>query len=157
MTETPNICGSDLLRLVPAAFFVAGKTVPFCADTMGLHRVENSSHTNPAVSLHLYSPPFQTCQSFDQRTGRARAVRMTFWSEYGRRTLPAVANANASATSTTAAAAAAEPRKPAVSRAYLLTFYLRLCDGHNCTIRLRFDWRCSTARATTYRRSLRRR
>jgi len=53
---------------------------------MGLHRVENASHTGPAVSLHLYSPPFKTCQSFDQRTGKARTVRMTFWSENGRRT-----------------------------------------------------------------------
>jgi len=53
---------------------------------MGLHRVENVSHTNPAVSLHLYSPPFQLCQSFDQRTGKARTVRLSYWSQYGRRT-----------------------------------------------------------------------
>jgi len=57
-----------------------------CVDSMGLHRVENASHSGPAVSLHLYSPPFKTCQTFDQRTGTARTVRMTFWSEYGRRT-----------------------------------------------------------------------
>ena len=57
-----------------------------CVDSMGLHRVENASHTSPAVSLHLYSPPFQSCQSFDQRTGMARTVKMTFWSKHGLRT-----------------------------------------------------------------------
>ena len=53
---------------------------------MGLHRVENASHSSPAVSLHLYSPPFSTCRTFDQRTGMARTVRVMFWSEHGRRT-----------------------------------------------------------------------
>ncbi|XP_039522160.1 cysteine dioxygenase type 1 [Pimephales promelas] len=55
-------------------------------DSIGLHRVENVSHTESAVSLHLYSPPFQTCQTFDQRTGHRNGVRMTFWSRYGERT-----------------------------------------------------------------------
>ncbi|KAM7391382.1 hypothetical protein PAMP_022077 [Pampus punctatissimus] len=55
-------------------------------DSIGLHRVENGSHTECAVSLHLYSPPFQTCQTFDQRTGHRNTVKMTFWSQYGERT-----------------------------------------------------------------------
>ncbi|XP_067270721.1 cysteine dioxygenase type 1 [Pseudorasbora parva] len=55
-------------------------------DSIGLHRVENVSHTEAAVSLHLYSPPFQTCQTFDQRTGHRNTVKMTFWSKYGERT-----------------------------------------------------------------------
>ncbi|XP_062310334.1 cysteine dioxygenase type 1 [Osmerus eperlanus] len=55
-------------------------------DSMGLHRVENSSHTDCAASLHLYSPPFQHCQTFDQRTGHKNVVKMTFWSKYGERT-----------------------------------------------------------------------
>ena len=38
-------------------------------DSIGLHRVENPSHTDRAVSLHLYSPPIVMCQAFDQRTG----------------------------------------------------------------------------------------
>ncbi|XP_040199728.1 cysteine dioxygenase type 1 [Rana temporaria] len=52
-------------------------------DSMGLHRVENPSHTESAVSLHLYSPPFNHCQTFDQRTGHKNTVKMTFWSKYG--------------------------------------------------------------------------
>ncbi|XP_018952807.1 cysteine dioxygenase type 1 [Cyprinus carpio] len=55
-------------------------------DSLGLHRVENVSHTETAVSLHLYSPPFQTCQTFDQRTGHRNTVKMTFWSRFGERT-----------------------------------------------------------------------
>ncbi|XP_065126394.1 cysteine dioxygenase type 1 [Paramisgurnus dabryanus] len=55
-------------------------------DSIGLHRVENVSHTECAVSLHLYSPPFQTCQTFDQRTGHKNTVKMTFWSKFGERT-----------------------------------------------------------------------
>uniref|UniRef100_A0A9J8ADT1 Cysteine dioxygenase n=1 Tax=Cyprinus carpio carpio TaxID=630221 RepID=A0A9J8ADT1_CYPCA len=56
------------------------------SDSLGLHRVENVSHTETAVSLHLYSPPFQTCQTFDQRTGHRNTVKMTFWSRFGERT-----------------------------------------------------------------------
>ncbi|XP_010875368.1 LOW QUALITY PROTEIN: cysteine dioxygenase type 1 [Esox lucius] len=55
-------------------------------DSMGLHRVENPSHTEGSVSLHLYSPPFDFCQTFDQRTGHKNTVKMTFWSKFGERT-----------------------------------------------------------------------
>ena len=34
----------------------------YMSDELGLHRVENPSHSNSAVSLHLYSPPFKSCQ-----------------------------------------------------------------------------------------------
>lgn len=55
-------------------------------DSLGLHRVENDSHTEGSVSLHLYSPPFDTCQTFDERTGHKNTVKMTFWSKFGERT-----------------------------------------------------------------------
>ncbi|ELW48406.1 Cysteine dioxygenase type 1 [Tupaia chinensis] len=55
-------------------------------DSIGLHRVENISHTEPAVSLHLYSPPFDSCHTFDQRTGHKNKVTMTFHSKFGTRT-----------------------------------------------------------------------
>ncbi|KAG8593957.1 hypothetical protein GDO81_001007, partial [Engystomops pustulosus] len=55
-------------------------------DSIGLHRVENPSHTETAVSLHLYSPPFDHCNTFDQRTGHKNKVKMTFWSKFGERT-----------------------------------------------------------------------
>jgi len=55
-------------------------------DSIGLHRVENNSHSNKAVTLHLYSPPFEECSVFDQRTGKRTTAQMTFWSKYGKRT-----------------------------------------------------------------------
>ncbi|XP_034727667.1 cysteine dioxygenase type 1 isoform X1 [Etheostoma cragini] len=60
--------------------------VAYINDSIGLHRVENGSHTECAASLHLYSPPFQSCQTFDQRTGHRNTVKMTFWSKKGERT-----------------------------------------------------------------------
>ncbi|XP_069784885.1 cysteine dioxygenase type 1-like isoform X2 [Narcine bancroftii] len=55
-------------------------------DKIGLHRVENESHTEPAISLHLYSPPFDSCHCFDERTGYKTKVKLTFWSRFGERT-----------------------------------------------------------------------
>lgn len=50
---------------------------------MGLHRVENSSHTDKAVSLHLYCPPFDECSTFNQHTGHETLAKSTFWSIHG--------------------------------------------------------------------------
>ncbi|XP_077994107.1 cysteine dioxygenase type 1-like [Glandiceps talaboti] len=60
--------------------------VAYICDAYGLHRVENTSHVESAVSLHLYSPPFDMCECFDQRTGRKQSVKVTFWSKNGERT-----------------------------------------------------------------------
>jgi len=60
--------------------------VAYIHDTIGLHRIENNSHSQPAVSLHLYSPPFEMCKSFDERTGKSTDCQVIFWSEYGERT-----------------------------------------------------------------------
>ncbi|XP_037091519.1 cysteine dioxygenase type 1-like [Pollicipes pollicipes] len=59
--------------------------VCYINDSLGLHRVENPSHSERAVSLHVYVPPFHTCQAFDERTGRRQQCRVTFWSKYGKR------------------------------------------------------------------------
>ena len=58
-------------------------------DSIGLHRVKNPSLTEGAVSLHLYSPPFQTCQTFDDDTGNKKTVQMAFHSEKGKRCISA--------------------------------------------------------------------
>ncbi|RWS30589.1 cysteine dioxygenase type 1-like protein [Leptotrombidium deliense] len=60
--------------------------VTYINDSLGLHRVENKSHTQPAVSLHLYIPAFDSCRSFDQRTGHSNKVTFTFHSKLGKRT-----------------------------------------------------------------------
>uniref|UniRef100_A0A914V5B6 Cysteine dioxygenase n=1 Tax=Plectus sambesii TaxID=2011161 RepID=A0A914V5B6_9BILA len=57
--------------------------VTYMNDTIGLHRMENPSHTEGTVSLHLYIPAFDHCQMFDARTGRRSTCQVTFWSEFG--------------------------------------------------------------------------
>lgn len=59
--------------------------VCYINDTLGLHRVENPSHTDSAVSLHLYCPPFNTCSIFNKKTGTQTKCQVTFWSKYGKR------------------------------------------------------------------------
>ncbi|XP_071452197.1 cysteine dioxygenase type 1 isoform X2 [Hetaerina americana] len=60
--------------------------VCYINDSLGLHRVENPSHTEAAVSLHLYCPPFDACSVFNQQTGRKSVAKVTFWSKYGEKT-----------------------------------------------------------------------
>lgn len=52
-------------------------------DTLGLHRVENPSHSDSAVSLHLYCPPFNSCSIFNKTTGKRTSANVTFWSKFG--------------------------------------------------------------------------
>lgn len=59
--------------------------VCYINDSLGLHRVENPSHTDVAVSLHLYCPPFDTCSIFNKQTGKQTKCKVTFWSKYGKR------------------------------------------------------------------------
>ncbi|XP_054167209.1 cysteine dioxygenase type 1-like [Oppia nitens] len=66
--------------------------VAYINDSIGLHRVENRSHTGPAVSMHLYIPPYSKCQTFDERTGSRNISRVTFYSKYGARTPYRVTN-----------------------------------------------------------------
>lgn len=42
-------------------------------DNIGLHRVENCSNTDVAVSLHLYCPPFDSCSIFNKAGKRSEA------------------------------------------------------------------------------------
>lgn len=59
--------------------------VCYINDALGLHRMENPSHVDGAVSLHLYCPPFDSCRVFDSRTGKPTNVPVTFWSMYGKK------------------------------------------------------------------------
>jgi len=58
----------------------------YMSDELGLHRMENKSHTNRTVTLHLYIPPFEACRTFDEQTAKTNTVKMTYWSEFGERT-----------------------------------------------------------------------
>lgn len=57
--------------------------VCYINDNIALHRVENPSHTDGAVSLHLYCPPFQSCSVFQKNSGKRIECPVTFWSKFG--------------------------------------------------------------------------
>ncbi|KAI8141872.1 RmlC-like cupin domain-containing protein [Fennellomyces sp. T-0311] len=60
--------------------------VTYIHDKIGLHRISNPSKEGGAVSLHLYTPPYQVCKTFEEHTGRARTGgRCTFYSVGGTR------------------------------------------------------------------------
>jgi cysteine dioxygenase len=60
--------------------------VAYINDSIGLHRVENPSHTDTAITLHLYVPPYDHCDIFDERTGRTNEAYVTFYSIGGQLT-----------------------------------------------------------------------
>ncbi|KHJ97115.1 cysteine dioxygenase type I [Oesophagostomum dentatum] len=57
--------------------------VSYMNDKLGLHRMENPSHSDGAVSLHLYIPAYSTCNAFDERTGKKTKCQVTFYTKYG--------------------------------------------------------------------------
>ena len=83
-SETNFDEGSELKAISKTTFKC--DQVAYINDTIGLHRVENPSHVEPAVSLHLYAPPINKCHVYDQRTGKSTLVSCTFFSESGVRT-----------------------------------------------------------------------
>ncbi|PAV90836.1 hypothetical protein WR25_06273 [Diploscapter pachys] len=58
--------------------------VSYMSDELGLHRMENPSHSDGAVSLHLYIPPYDHCNAFCERTGHKTECQVTFHSKYGK-------------------------------------------------------------------------
>jgi len=76
---------SEGMKKKSARILTQGK-VAYINDSIGLHRVENPSGSCRAVSLHVYSPPFDECQSFDERSGKTNKVKVTFYSKFGERT-----------------------------------------------------------------------
>lgn len=55
-------------------------------DSIGYHKVENPSLTQPAITLHLYCPPFAKCRIWMDPTRKPSVSMMTFHSQYGRLT-----------------------------------------------------------------------
>ncbi|KAK9765509.1 hypothetical protein K7432_006120 [Basidiobolus ranarum] len=46
--------------------------VAYISDQIGLHRVANASPVKKAISLHLYTPPIESCETFCEDTSEAR-------------------------------------------------------------------------------------
>ncbi|KAJ2799242.1 hypothetical protein H4R20_004517 [Coemansia guatemalensis] len=66
-----NTCKSNLHMKRSAGLNT--NSVAYMHDKIGLHRISNPSSTEKAVSLHLYSPPYDMCKVFDEATGAAVA------------------------------------------------------------------------------------
>ncbi|XP_041356379.1 cysteine dioxygenase type 1-like [Gigantopelta aegis] len=58
-------------------------TCAYIHDKIGLHRVSNPSHAEPAITLHLYSPPFSEVKCFDEQTSHVTMGQMALWSING--------------------------------------------------------------------------
>ena len=60
--------------------------VVFIEDSQGYHKIGDASKTaeEPAVSIHLYSPPFSKCKIFlDASRNKPSQTHMCNYSEYG--------------------------------------------------------------------------
>lgn len=63
------------------------EALSFIEDSMGYHKMENPSCVAPAVTLHLYSPPFHKCQIWlnPEDASKASKSAVVLYSEYGRK------------------------------------------------------------------------
>ncbi|ORY00569.1 cysteine dioxygenase type I, partial [Basidiobolus meristosporus CBS 931.73] len=60
--------------------------VTYISDKIGLHRVSNDSPVKKAISLHLYTPPIKSCNTFCEDTSVARkSGNCVFHSIHGHR------------------------------------------------------------------------
>ncbi|CAN6623534.1 hypothetical protein TRVA0_009S01970 [Trichomonascus vanleenenianus] len=61
--------------------------VSYMSDQIGLHRMYNPDPHEPAISLHLYTPPYASkfgCHVFDETTGKSHKVDLsTLYSDKG--------------------------------------------------------------------------
>jgi len=57
----------------------------YIEDSMGYHKMENPSRDVPAVTMHLYSPPFQNCKVWldPERASQPSVSTVCLYSEYG--------------------------------------------------------------------------
>lgn len=70
--------GAEVVEEAPAVLDASKleKSVSFMHDSLGLHRIENPSSTEVAVSLHIYSPPFRECLVFPPTGGAPKTAPM---------------------------------------------------------------------------------
>lgn len=82
--------GEELHEMEPVSVSDHGTdSCLYISDEIGLHRIANTSHVQPAFSLHLYSPPFKSCRAFDEHTGRSMVLGcLTFYSKNGTKLEP---------------------------------------------------------------------
>ena len=60
--------------------------VSYMTDEIGLHSMHNPSHSEGAISLHLYFPSFTRCRCFDETTSISHEGQMVWHTAYGKKT-----------------------------------------------------------------------
>jgi len=71
----------DCLECVQEAIFEEGG-IAFIKDSLGFHKVGNPG-IKPAVTIHLYSPPFQSCRLWLDENRKPCQSCICHYSEYG--------------------------------------------------------------------------
>ncbi|KAF9168038.1 hypothetical protein DFQ26_001741 [Actinomortierella ambigua] len=60
--------------------------ITYMHDQIGLHRVANPLSSTGSVSLHLYTPPYEMCKTFNERSSKARSSgKCVFFSSKGQK------------------------------------------------------------------------
>lgn len=63
-------CSSEMRKTIETKLLL--DEAGYMSDKIGLHSISNCSSDIPAVSLHLYSPPIEICQTFCEENGNCR-------------------------------------------------------------------------------------
>jgi cysteine dioxygenase len=54
-------------------------------DDEPVHRIVNCPHLDaPALSIHVYSRPFDTCEVYCTESGTYKDIQLSYWSAYGK-------------------------------------------------------------------------
>ncbi|CAH8866545.1 unnamed protein product [Trichobilharzia szidati] len=75
---------SDIPLTVKSTLVMNPGDVTYMHDKIGIHRLQNASDTEPAITLHLYCPPYQESINFEETTCKAKKCELTFYSKFGR-------------------------------------------------------------------------
>lgn len=86
--EEPAPGRSAMIRPKGPGRIYSQSQVAFITDEIALHEIAAAGGA-PAVSLHLYSRPFSTCQVYERETGRVAVRQLSYYSVHGRRELSA--------------------------------------------------------------------
>ncbi|OMJ25441.1 Cysteine dioxygenase type 1 [Smittium culicis] len=80
VTDCESSMSSDCTDqlVLKSSINVAKDQVSYINDNIGYHRMLNPSE-GFSVSLHLYSPAFDTCKVFNKETGQSQSVRMNIY------------------------------------------------------------------------------
>jgi cysteine dioxygenase len=80
-----NLGDASILHCTSDQIMSKGELV-FIDDNLGYHKVGNPSSTEPAITLHVYSPPFASCKIWlDENRKPCQSGAMRNYSEYGKK------------------------------------------------------------------------